>query len=327
MKNMRKKSYYNEILDQYLLGEDSFKDSRKSLEYSDGDPYYSMGDSYTSIVTLLSWGQQPSESMLNEAKFLSIDPPEEFLQINQLPEFITDFHQLMALSMPFIYALSLHNDSLPHSVENLTLINDREQTDNLGSSKKEIKANLLFPDFCYPSINSLHLVTPSTASLNIDGYININESHFPNLEFLRCNLSGKDKYPLLDNFTNLKHLWVSLNQYDLFSHIKCPLQSLNIDGGGTGLNIQEIQKIPSLEVLHINSCYNIINCEDLLKMPQLKEVNILNSKHIKNIEALLDMPSLTSLDILSCKGAFTKEQKRLFHDNMEKFELLSIDYV
>ena len=323
---MRKKSYYNEILDQYLLGEDSFKDSRKSLEYSDGDGYYSMGDSYTSIVTLLLWGEQPSESMLKEAKYLTIEPPEECLEMGRLPGFVGDFQELIALDIPLIYALSLHNDSLPHSVENLTLINDRNQTDNLGNSKKEIKANLLFPNFCYPNIKSLNLFTSSTSSLDVDGHININESNFPNLEFLRCRLSDKDKYPLLDNFTNLKHLWVSLKKCDLFSHIKCPLQSLNIDGSGTKLNIQEIQKVPSLEVLRINSCYSIINCEDLLKMPKLREVNILNSKQIKNIEALLNMPSLTSLEILDCKGAFTKEQKRLFHDNMDKFELLSIDY-
>ena len=324
---MRTERYYDDILEHYLLSENSFKNPQKSIEYSNGDFYGSMGNLYTSIVTLLPWGQQPSDRMLNSTEFLFIEPPEEYLYIDKRPEFIKDFQKLIALDMPLIYALSLNDDSLPNSVTNLTLINDREQTDCLGTNKREMKNNLLFPNFSYPNIKGLNLVTSSSAELIADGYLNISEHHFPNLEFLRCCMCDKDKYSLLDKFPKLKHLWVTINNRDsLFNQIKSPLQSLYIDGCGKDLNIQEIQNIPSLEILHINSCYNTIDCTNFQKMPKLKEIRILNSKQVTNIETLLDMPTLKSLDILDCKGAFTKEQKVRFYDKVDKFELLSIEY-
>lgn len=173
----------------------------------------------------------------------------------------------------------------------------------------------------------MHLITSSTATMQADGYLNLNESNFPNLEFLRCMSNHKDKYPLLKNFTNLKHLWVSVyKDTNIFDQIESPLISLNIDGAGSDFRIQEMVKLSSLEIIRINSCYNEFDCKELLKLPELKEIILLNSKKIKNVESLLDMPSLKSLDVLDCKGAFTKQQKVLFKNNIDRFERLSIDY-
>lgn len=324
---MMKNTYYNDVLNQYLIDIDFYENKDKCMEYSDGSNYNSMGDLFQSQITLLLWGKKPSNKMFDNVCLLNIEPPEECLYPEDIPSFIKDFHRLKALSMPLVYGLALQNDTLPESVEHLSFINDLDQTDNLGNSKKEQVQNLLFPNIFFPNIKSLNLVTSSTASIVADGYLNINESHFPRLEFLRCVTGYKDKFPLLENFTNLRHLWVSINKTaDIFKQIKSPIVSLNIDGTGSDFKIQEISKISSLEIVRINSCCNQIDCNEFLKLPNLKEIILLNSKEIKNIESLLEMPTLKSLDVLDCKDAFTKQQKKLFQSLSNKFERLSIDY-
>ena len=321
------KTYYSSILNQYLVGVDNCKDKNKCVEYSDGSFYNSMSEFYQSKITLLLWGSTPSNVMFDNVHLLDIEPPEECLYLKDIPSFIKDFKKLKVLSMPLIYALAIKDNSIPESVIQLSLINDLSQTDNLGVNKKERIQNLLFPNVTYPNIKSLHLITSSTATMQADGYLNLNESNFPNLEFLRCMSNHKDKYPLLKNFTNLKHLWVSVyKDTNIFDQIESPLISLNIDGAGSDFRIQEMVKLSSLEIIRINSCYNEFDCKELLKLPELKEIILLNSKKIKNVESLLDMPSLKSLDVLDCKGAFTKQQKVLFKNNIDRFERLSLDY-
>lgn len=320
------KTYYSSILNQYFIGVDDYRDKNKCVEYSDGSFYNSMSELYQSKITLLLWGSTPSNVMFDNTCFLMIDSPEENLYLKDIPSFIKDFKKLKVLSMPLIYALAIKDNSIPESVIQLSLINNLGQTDNLGVNKKERIQNLLFPNVTYPNIKSLHLITFST-TMQVDGYLNVNESNFPNLEFLHCMSNYKDKYPLLKNFTNLKHLWVSVyKNTNIFDQIESPLISLNIDGAGSDFRIQEMVKLSSLEIIRINSCYNEFDCKELLKLPKLKEIILLNSKKIKNVESLLDMPSLKSLDVLDCKGAFTKQQKVLFRNNIDRFERLSIDY-
>lgn len=321
------KTYYSSILNQYLVGVDNCKDKNKCVEYSDGSFYNSMSEFYQSKITLLLWGEKPSNAMFENVHLLDIEPPEEYLYLKDIPSFIKDFKKLKVLSMPLIYALAIKDNSIPESVIQLSLINDLSQTDNLGVNKKERIQNLLFPNVTYPNIKSLHLITSSTATMQADGYLNLNESNFPNLEFLRYVSNYKDKFSLFDNFANLKHLWVTINKKtNIFEQVKSPLISLNIDGAGSDFELQNISNISSLEIFRINSCRNEIDCREFLKLPKLKEIIFLNSKEIKNVEALLEIPTLKSLDVIDCKGAFTKQQKVLFRNNIDRFERLSIDY-
>jgi len=324
---MMNKTYYSEILNQYLINIDFYQNKKKCIEYSDGKSYNSMSDLYRSKITLLPWGKQPSLEMLEDVCLLNIYPAEEYLFPKNMPPFINQFNKLKILKMPLVYALSLRSDSLPESVEHLILINELKQTNNLGKNKKERIQNLLFPNESFPNIKSLNLITLSSASMIADGYLNINYSRFPNLEFLRCAVNSKDKFLFLESLTNLKHLWVSIGQnVNVFEQIKSPIISLDIDGANVGIEFQKISKIPSLEIIRINSCCDEVDCREFFKLPKLKEIILLNSKGIKNIEALLEMPTLKSLDVLDCKGALTKQQKKIFENNLDKFERLSIDY-
>lgn len=317
------RTFYNTVLNNYLKRADSYH-KENCIEYSDGEFFRSMGEAYQEHTNLLPWGTQPSVEILESTKFLRISPPEKGLYPEYFPDFINQFKQLETLYMPLIYICS-PLFALPAALKNLTLINDRDQIDNLGDNKRERVKRLLFPDIKLPGLKGLSVVTLSSSSMIADGFLNIQENQFPDLEFLRCIPEAKAKYQILDNFTNLKHLWISIGKgINIFEKIKSPLLSLYLDGAGEGLDFSQITNIPSLEIIQINSSYDEIDFNHFVDMPNLKEIVILNSPYLKNIEVLLEMPQLQSLDVADCKNAFTTDKIKLFESRRDGFKRLSI---
>jgi hypothetical protein len=323
------KTYYNSIvLDKYLVRPEKLSNEKICIEYSDGQNYRSKGAHYQKDISLLLWDSRPTKEMFDIVEYLDIIPPVEYLFPKFTPSFISDFSKLKTLKMPLIYALSLTSQNYPVTVNNLTLINDRKQTENLCSFNDECVEKYQFSEICYPNVEGLHLVTLSTASASVDNLLNLNEKIFPDLKFLRCSINAKKADGLsISNMSKLKHLWVSIGKdIDIMKYIPDSLETLYIDGTNSVLNFLNIKNEVALKILKINSCRFDIDCEDFIHIKGIKELIISNSKNIKNIEAILNIDSLKSIEFVNCRNVFSKTQKQLFKSISSKYERLSIDF-
>jgi len=224
------------------------------------------------------------------------------------------------LPLPFVFGLK--DGDIPSSLEYFHILNRKGDVDLICSHKKEYAEKLLFPQLLFQNVKTFSISNLSY-SIGVEEFLKVTKNNFPNLEYLRCDLSVN----LLVEFETLKHLLINgVNKVNIFEYLKSNIESLQIEGADKSFDIVEMKRKPSIEMIRFNSIYNDINCEHFLDMPNLREIFILNTSKVRNIEALLQMKSLKSLEIVNCKGSLNKSQKLMFKNKAEQFDRLEMDF-
>jgi hypothetical protein len=320
LKNMNRK-FLDIVLDKYQGNPELFSNKNFCYQMSNLEEYEKEGNLFSQYVSFIQWGKIPTKNILDKVKFIYISPPSQ-IEVFPFLKIISEMKNLKYIRLPLPYTLNLTKGDIPDALEYFHILNRKRDVESICTSKKEYTKKLLFPQIQFPNVKAF-TISNLSYSTKVADYVKISKNNFPNLEYLSSDLSIN----LLMEFDTLKHLTIAgVDKINIFDFIKSNIESLHIEGAGKIFDLAEMNKKPSIEMIHFNSIHSDINCELFLNMPKLKEIYILNTPKIRNIEVLLNMKSLKSLEIINCKGSMNKTQKLMFKKQSEYYDRLEIDY-
>ncbi|SFO60214.1 hypothetical protein SAMN05428949_5962 [Chitinophaga sp. YR627] len=269
-------------------------------------------------ATVLSWNEVPDPSVYDKIGELRLLPTKAQLSKLKFPEFVKDLKQLHFLEIPLPYLSIIKQEDLPVGLKALMITNDEEHGEWVT------KKLPLWPDIVLPALKALTFFNSFT-SKELPSLLNISQEHFPALEYLDFRMDKKGNILNdLAKFSSLQHLEVEFAwNTDLIAHINSPLKALSILGAEKNFEVNDLSKLPQLQMVWLNSIKAPIDCTVFTTLPALLEVNVLNSKKIEHLEALLDCKKLKSLFFLNCGQPFKKIRDQFLPEN---FELLDIKY-
>lgn len=267
----------------------------------------------------IAWGKSPDREEYEKIKQVLLLPTDSQLKKMQFPDFLNDLTELEYLSIPFPLVTVLNKEIIPQNVNFLMLANNYKYSSFFDDTKVRTS------DPVFLTLKGLGFIGDYDNSGRCS-LLNFDVTILRNLEFLRCYLDRKGT--VLGEIKKMKNLiFLELTYvygFDIFSSIGSNLRILSITSANRQFKLENINKLPRLEILQLNGVKGEIDCSVFNDLPELKEILIYNSKYITNITKLLECKNLKSLEIINCKNPFNKEEKALFQNH--GFERIDIDY-